>query len=541
MPHFAPLQIKSETPQLGKQAASPARHAPRKLVRHPSVVPARLHVQPKLVVGEPNDPLELEADRVAETVMRMPDDAAMATGISGLAPAGDGASCQEHGQERLRRKCAQCEEQRIQCEVGDGGAFRWSQSSTGELFFQTAETAGSPQGPLSEHLSSTQLAGRAMLEAQLRRARSVGGEPFPRSMRSFMEPRFGQDFSQVRVHRDARASALSEGLGARAFTVGRDMFFGQGEFEPQTESGRRLIAHELAHVVQQRASAPFGRQDEARLAASRTQSAPIQVQRAVSKVCNPPSMWAALLAATNPALAATAAAGVAAFGLIAEEFISDDVVTKNGVAPGDFYLDNPFAGPIDPNYVLFILGKNPSLSRLAKGAIAASMAVRPDVLMHQPGLTEFEEVKPDSLAGRSAGRAKVKGLNAFYSTFTLPYVPGSTYSPMPPFVIVSGTVSGVPVTVTFEVTRDRNGLLVYDICVETDWLKIAELAFLIAILIILGILAKGAIEPGEMPGGLPEPALAQAPGGPELDQNLGTDGASGSPSEEGSAETSTPT
>jgi hypothetical protein len=69
--------------------------------------------------------------------------------------------------------------------------------------------------------------------------------------RSFFEPRFGRNFNQVRVHTDPHAAEVSRALNARAFTVGDDVFFGAGEYRPGNSGGRRLIAHELAHTVQQ--------------------------------------------------------------------------------------------------------------------------------------------------------------------------------------------------------------------------------------------------------------------------------------------------
>ena len=69
-----------------------------------------------------------------------------------------------------------------------------------------------------------------------------------------MEPRFGHDFSGVRVHADARADAASASVDARAFTVGADVVFRRGEFALHTQPGRSLLAHELAHTIQQRAS-----------------------------------------------------------------------------------------------------------------------------------------------------------------------------------------------------------------------------------------------------------------------------------------------
>ena len=78
------------------------------------------------------------------------------------------------------------------------------------------------------------------------------GQRLPTSVRSFFEPRFGVDFSHVRVHTDSTAARLSRQLNAEAFTYGRDIYFGEGRYNPSTASGKRLLAHELTHVMQQR-------------------------------------------------------------------------------------------------------------------------------------------------------------------------------------------------------------------------------------------------------------------------------------------------
>src|SRR5258708_7514329 len=80
------------------------------------------------------------------------------------------------------------------------------------------------------------------------------GRPLDRATRAFMEPRFGHDFSRVRIHTDERAARSSGEMEARAYTVGRDIVFAAGEYAPGTAEGRRLLAHELAHAVQQRSS-----------------------------------------------------------------------------------------------------------------------------------------------------------------------------------------------------------------------------------------------------------------------------------------------
>jgi hypothetical protein len=78
-----------------------------------------------------------------------------------------------------------------------------------------------------------------------------GGAPLPEAERAFFEPRFGHDFARVRVHTGAGAGETARALGARAYALGTDVVFAPGEFRPGIDEGRRLLAHELAHVVQQ--------------------------------------------------------------------------------------------------------------------------------------------------------------------------------------------------------------------------------------------------------------------------------------------------
>jgi hypothetical protein len=119
--------------------------------------------------------------------------------------------------------------------------------------------------------------------------------PLPQAVRSFMETRFGADFSGVRVHADAHAAALSGQLSAQAFTVGREIYFGGHQFQPNTQSGRELIAHELTHTIQQGGAA----QRAAGMAAS---GAPARAPAPA------PASPAAMAAAPIPAMAPGAAA-----------------------------------------------------------------------------------------------------------------------------------------------------------------------------------------------------------------------------------------
>jgi murein DD-endopeptidase MepM/ murein hydrolase activator NlpD len=77
------------------------------------------------------------------------------------------------------------------------------------------------------------------------------GNPLTNFVRGYFEPRFGYDFSNVRVHADASSAHLARSVNAQAFTLGRDVVFGAGRYTPETEGGRHLLAHELTHVVQQ--------------------------------------------------------------------------------------------------------------------------------------------------------------------------------------------------------------------------------------------------------------------------------------------------
>lgn len=83
---------------------------------------------------------------------------------------------------------------------------------------------------------------------------SGAGEQLPKPTLSQMEAQFKYDFSRVRVHCDDDAAISAAAISARAFTSGNNVFFGAGEYQPQTAAGQRLIAHELTHVIQQRAS-----------------------------------------------------------------------------------------------------------------------------------------------------------------------------------------------------------------------------------------------------------------------------------------------
>lgn len=84
------------------------------------------------------------------------------------------------------------------------------------------------------------------------------GHPLDAGTRSFMEPRFGHDFSGVRIHSDEHAAESARSVNARAYTVGQDVVFGAGQYAPGSMAGKRLLAHELTHVVQQSKATSLG-------------------------------------------------------------------------------------------------------------------------------------------------------------------------------------------------------------------------------------------------------------------------------------------
>jgi hypothetical protein len=175
-----------------------------------------LNVQPKLNVSRPADPAEREADRVADGVLSShaaPEISAQPN------PTARQVAEEEREEEAaaVQRKCDDCEEEK------EGAAVQ-----------RKAPAAGGHAGPPA--------AGQGL----------GGGRPIPAPARGFFESRFGQDFSDVRVHTDAGAARSARSIDARAYTEGRDIVFGAGEFAPGTERGDRLLAHELTHVVQQR-------------------------------------------------------------------------------------------------------------------------------------------------------------------------------------------------------------------------------------------------------------------------------------------------
>jgi uncharacterized protein len=180
-------------------------------------------VQPKLVVTAPDDPYEREADQAADQVMRMPEP-------------------------RVQRKCAACA-------AGGSGRPKIQEVKRAAIQPQNAECKAEEKQPIQTQGAPAEHA-EPVLDAGVGvRAAEHGGEPIPSTLRSYFEPRFGYDLSGVRVHADGEAAVGALALRARAYTLGRDIVFGAAEYAPATAAGKRLLAHELAHVIQQTGAA----------------------------------------------------------------------------------------------------------------------------------------------------------------------------------------------------------------------------------------------------------------------------------------------
>jgi hypothetical protein len=164
-------------------------------------------VQRKLAVGTVTDPLEQEADRAADQVLAVTPPTRA-----------DRALERADASWRVRRKCTACAE---------------DDEATVQMKSAAAGVSVGPAPPIVHEVLSSP------------------GTPLDTDTRAFMERRFGRSFEHVRVHTDARAADSASAMDALAYTVGSDVVFGAGRYSPGSGDGRWLLAHEMAHVVQQ--------------------------------------------------------------------------------------------------------------------------------------------------------------------------------------------------------------------------------------------------------------------------------------------------
>ncbi|HVL95417.1 MAG TPA: hypothetical protein VM266_06110 [Solirubrobacteraceae bacterium] len=196
-----------------------------------------------------------------------------------------------------------------------------------------------------------------------------------------------------------------------------------------------------------------------------------------------------------------------AWGMLAHAFISLDYESVMGVSRGgDVYFDNSFAGAIDPGYGAFIHRKNPG-NVIAPVFFAITPVKRPDALLHDASRTEFDEFKPDSIAGRLDGRLKLAQIDGYMGLLGLPYHRGTSYVPTPSIPILTTSLRGVPIELSLSVRRDAPGLIVYEYCICTDWALLSKAAVIALILLLIALILRGRIPmPSPSPVPIPIPA-----------------------------------
>lgn len=225
----------------------------------------KIGIQTKLKVSQPGDVYEQEADNVAEHVMRM-------------YMSDSGTSVITTKKEEIDRKYSAREKKNEEEEKMDISR----KPSTSSSFETSNETTN-----MISNISSD------------------GGLSLDNNTQGFMESRFGCDFSKVRVHKDAKASESAQSVNALAYTVGNDIVFGSGQFSPGTAIGRKMLAQELTHVLQQRSNDAPGL-TPGTLMIARQKGPPLHSavsSRAPPVVLQPgPTFWAAAIVARRSAI-----------------------------------------------------------------------------------------------------------------------------------------------------------------------------------------------------------------------------------------------
>lgn len=160
------------------------------------------------------------------------------------------------------------------CQRPAGGQAKFTVSAPGDQAEQEADrTAAQVMRMADGQIAAPSPAPAPTATAQTDEP-SGGGQTLAASERAFFEPRFGQDFSGVRLHTDERAAQSARALRASAYTVGQDIVFGPGQFAPATDAGRHLLAHELTHTIQQRQTNAASARHIARQPADKPSAAP---------------------------------------------------------------------------------------------------------------------------------------------------------------------------------------------------------------------------------------------------------------------------
>ncbi len=214
----------------------------------------RHSLQPKLSISSANDCFEKEAEQVADQILLMPDRNLTAMGVGAnpeqqsirRAPGEktfDDAKLNHHPVESvlIYPNCG-----------GDDDILQGIfYAVNGFPDIQRQREEDEEEGLIRTKSQSDNIPGFTPGLASKIQSIRRRGRPLPSADRAFFEPRFGRDFSQVRIHTDGKAGQLARAINAHAFTIGQDVVFGAGKYRPSVSGGRHLLAHELTHVVQQ--------------------------------------------------------------------------------------------------------------------------------------------------------------------------------------------------------------------------------------------------------------------------------------------------
>lgn len=227
-------------------------------------------VQTKLAIGQPGDVYEQEADRTAEQVVNQPQpvqtekEETNEVQKKNLQREGGMPSEDEEMQAKplvgnitplIQKESMPSEDEEMQAKPLQRQAGMPSEDE--EMQAKPLQPqAGMPEesekrAQPKESGNTSQNNNMEGLESKLSQSKG-GGTPLSEETRNFMEPRFGTDFSDVKVHNDSNAAEMNTSIQAQAFTQGQDIYFNSGKYDPDSNGGKQLLAHELTHVMQQR-------------------------------------------------------------------------------------------------------------------------------------------------------------------------------------------------------------------------------------------------------------------------------------------------
>jgi hypothetical protein len=220
---------------------------------------------------------------------------------------------------------------------------------------EEAQMKGAPENHLNGFTAEAETA--ALLQQ-----RKGKGEPLSGPLKAEMEQGFGTDLSEVRVHRDAPAAELNQDLKAKAFTVGGDVFFGKDQFDPATKGGKELIAHELAHTVQQGAVEPAKGPEGAAIAVPGAEQKPATESGAGAGLSTPAAQGGAGAATPPPAPEAPAAEAAEPEAKQGEGEEKDKKEGKEGEAEEEEKLPDSPKDPKDDPAFQAVLASNTAVA-----------------------------------------------------------------------------------------------------------------------------------------------------------------------------------